>query len=111
SRAAPARQRLEADDLAAIEVDQRLEEGHEFARLDAETNVLFELQPVGDLALQLLVEPGEAVPAVALGGIESDVTLAERAVLVLAAAKASKADRRGYLKLHSLDEKRCRHGC
>src|SRR3954452_5924362 len=66
ARRAPACERLEADDLAAVEVHQRLKERHELAGLDAAADFLFELEPVGDFSLQMLVEPGEAVPTGAL---------------------------------------------
>ena len=75
-----------------VEVDQRLEEGYELAALDAEADILLELQALGQLALQLLVEPGEAVPAGALGGIERDVALAEDVLLALPLAEQRQAD-------------------
>src|SRR5205085_1245362 len=51
ARRAPACERLEADDLAAVEVDERLEEGHELAGFDTAANFLFQPEPVADLAL------------------------------------------------------------
>ena len=89
-RRAPAGERLEADQIAASKVDQRLEEGDELAALDAEADILLELQPLGQLALELLVEPGEAVAAGALGGIERDVALAQDIFLVLRCARSAR---------------------
>src|SRR6185503_3777297 len=45
------------------------------------------------LALQLRIEPGEAVPARTLGGVQSDVALVEHVLLTLEAADFGKADR------------------
>ena len=58
ARRAPAREGLEADDLAAPEIDQWLEERNELAGLDAAADLFLQLQPFGELALQFLVEPG-----------------------------------------------------
>ena len=44
-------------------------------RSDAAANIFFELEPVGQFALERLVEPGQAVPARPLGRIERDVAL------------------------------------
>ena len=78
---APAGERLEPDQLARRKVDQRLEEGHELAVLDSAADVLLELQPVGQLALRARIEPGEAVAAGALRGIERNVALAQHDLL------------------------------
>ncbi len=78
ARRAPPGERLEADDLTAVQVHQRLEIRDELARLDAAADILLELQALANLALQRLVVPGEAVAAAALGGIERDVALAQR---------------------------------
>src|SRR5439155_8350751 len=63
ARRTPAGERLEADDLPAVEVNERLEEGHELAGLDSAANFLFELQSIADLALKLFVKPRKAVSA------------------------------------------------
>ena len=94
-RRAPAGKRLEADQLARREIDQRLEEGDELAILDAAADVFLELHAVGQLPLQLRVEPGEAVPAGALGGVEREVALAKDVLLLLQAADIGEADRGG----------------
>src|SRR6185369_13671878 len=85
--ASPARERLETDDLAAVEVDQGLEEGHELAGLDAGANILFQLQPFLDLAFELLVEPGESAPSRALGRIERNIAFAQCRLLVFRSAQ------------------------
>ncbi len=95
-RRTPARQRLEADQLARIQVDQRLEERNELAVLDAGANVFLELHAVGQLALQLRIEPGEAVPAGALGGVQREIALAEDVLVPLEAADLREADRRRH---------------
>ena len=107
-RRAPAGQRLETDQLAGGEVDQRLEEGNELAVLDAAADVLLQLHAVGELALQLRVEPGEAVPAGALGGVEREVALAKDVLLLLQTADLGEADRRGHEDLHVAEVDRLR---
>src|SRR5207245_6822157 len=68
----PAGERLETDELAALEVDQRLEERHELALEDSSAHVLFEAEALGQLAVELLVEPGELIPPRALGRVKRD---------------------------------------
>ena len=107
-RRAPAGKRLEADQLAGRKVDQRLEEGDELVAEDAAADVLLELEPVGQLALEVLVEPGEAVAPGALGRIERDVALAEHVLLALRAADRGEADRYRDHRLGAAQEHRGR---
>src|SRR5205085_5437893 len=96
-------------DLAAVEVYERLEERHELAGLDAAANFLLQLEPVADLALELLIEPGKAVSSGALGSIERDVALAERSFVVVAAGQVRQSDRGGHQDLRAFDCRRNGH--
>ncbi len=89
-------------------VDQRLEERDELVAQDAAADVLLELEPLGELALEVLVEPGEAVPAGALGRIERDVALAKHVLFVLRTADRGEADRHRDHRLGAAQEHRGR---
>jgi hypothetical protein len=103
---APAGKRLEADDLLGRQIDQRLEVGDEVAIADARADALLQLEPIGELQLQLLVEPGEGVATGALGGIKRDVAAAQRPFLIVARLEAGEADRGGGLELRAFGEDR-----
>ena len=96
---APAGESLKPDQVAAVEVDQRLEEGHELAIADAGAHLFLERHPIGELVIQLLVEPGEPIAPVAFGGKQGDVALAEHVFLLRQLGDGGDADGCGCLHL------------
>ena len=74
----PARQHLEADDLASRKVHLRLEEGHELAVLQAEADALFDLALGDQRALHTGVEPDRPRDAAAARMVERNVGTAQQ---------------------------------
>ena len=76
-RMVPARQHLEADDLAGREVDLRLEVRNELAVLEAEADALLDLAVSDQRTLHAGVEPDRPRDAAAAGMIHRDVGAAQ----------------------------------
>src|SRR5690606_786660 len=93
-RMLPARQRLEAFHLAAGELVDRLEVGHELAGLDSVTDLRLERGLLAELYLHRLVELDPAVRARGLGLVHREVRPTQQpAQLARDALQAGDADR------------------
>ncbi len=76
-RVDPAREHLEADDLAGREVHLRLEIGHELAVLEAEADALLDLAMGDQRALHARIEPDRPRDAAAARMVHRDVGAAQ----------------------------------
>ena len=84
-RRAPAGERLESDDLRGFEVDQRLEEGHELAALMPRRMSSSSFSRSDSSSSSCSSNQAKPFRPRVLGGIERDVAVAKRGLLVVAA--------------------------
>ena len=92
-RMAPARQRLDADDLEGAGVDLRLEIGNEFAAFQPADDAVAHALDVDDLGLESGGVEFEAVAAEALGAIEGEIGVDQQPLAVdVGAVGAGDAD-------------------
>ena len=95
ARVAPAHERLDGDDAAQVEVDERLVEELELVALERVPQVLLELEALHHALAHVAVEELEARAAVVLGAVHGDVGVAHDRLGGVAAAVGDRdADRR-----------------
>ncbi len=102
----PAHQRLDTEQLAVRQVDDRLELEEELVALERAADVLLEPQALAQFLLHLRLEHDEAALAGRLGVVHGNVGVSQQLLGVVVLLRVGDTDARGHVGVGPVEDQR-----